>query len=170
MNKIIGNPTTTPYPRPDWNQTDEAKADYIKNKPVVDEYLDANSTNPVQNKAIHKVVTQLVDSKMSHAQFAPYEEQISQNTTQIAGIGSVADNAMSAASIAMQTSNDAFSKATEAKDGLGGCLIGVRRDNETELNFHTNDAPSKYTTSATSQKYVDEAIQSAILDSWEVEI
>lgn len=30
--KIIGNPTTTPYPRPDWNQTDETKADYIKNK------------------------------------------------------------------------------------------------------------------------------------------
>ena len=31
--RIIGNPTTTPYPRPDWNQTDENKADYIKNKP-----------------------------------------------------------------------------------------------------------------------------------------
>jgi hypothetical protein len=32
---IIGNTTATPYPRPDWNQTDEAKADYIKNKPNV---------------------------------------------------------------------------------------------------------------------------------------
>lgn len=31
---IIGNTTTTPYPQPDWNQTDETKADYIKNKPT----------------------------------------------------------------------------------------------------------------------------------------
>lgn len=33
MSKIIGNTTATPYPRPDWNQTDETKVDYIKNKP-----------------------------------------------------------------------------------------------------------------------------------------
>ena len=30
--KIIGNPVSTPYPRPDWNQTDDTKADFIKNK------------------------------------------------------------------------------------------------------------------------------------------
>lgn len=35
MAKIIGNTTATPYPRPDWNQTDETKADYIKNKPTI---------------------------------------------------------------------------------------------------------------------------------------
>ena len=35
MAKIIGNTTATPNPRPDWNQTDTTKADYIKNKPVV---------------------------------------------------------------------------------------------------------------------------------------
>ena len=35
MAKIIGNTTATPNPRPDWAQTDETKADYIKNKPVV---------------------------------------------------------------------------------------------------------------------------------------
>lgn len=34
MATIIGNTTATPYPRPDWNQTDETKADYIKNKPT----------------------------------------------------------------------------------------------------------------------------------------
>lgn len=33
MDKIIGNTTATPYPRPDWNQDDSTKADYIKNKP-----------------------------------------------------------------------------------------------------------------------------------------
>ena len=35
MSKIIGNTTATPNPRPDWNQTDDTKADYIKNKPTV---------------------------------------------------------------------------------------------------------------------------------------
>lgn len=35
MNEIIGNTTATPVPRSDWAQTDEAKADYIKNKPIV---------------------------------------------------------------------------------------------------------------------------------------
>ena len=35
IREIIGNTTATPNPRPDWTQTDEAKADYIKNKPRV---------------------------------------------------------------------------------------------------------------------------------------
>lgn len=35
MAKIIGNTTATPNPRPDWAQTDSAKADYIKNKPTL---------------------------------------------------------------------------------------------------------------------------------------
>lgn len=37
MAKIIGNTTATPNPRPDWNQTDSTKADYIKNKPELGE-------------------------------------------------------------------------------------------------------------------------------------
>lgn len=35
MAKIIGNTTATPVAIPDWKQTDEKKADYIKNKPEV---------------------------------------------------------------------------------------------------------------------------------------
>lgn len=34
--KVIGNTTATPMPIPDWNQTDEKKADFIKNKPDID--------------------------------------------------------------------------------------------------------------------------------------
>lgn len=45
MAKIIGNTTATPYPRPDWNQTDEARADYIKNKPEAATVIDENSTD-----------------------------------------------------------------------------------------------------------------------------
>ena len=66
MREIIGNTTSTPNPRPDWNQTDETKADYIKNKPdiekligggsggniTVDSELSSTSTNPVQNKVV----------------------------------------------------------------------------------------------------------------------
>ena len=32
---IIGNATPTPPPRPDWNQDDENRGDYIKNKPTL---------------------------------------------------------------------------------------------------------------------------------------
>ena len=32
---IVGISVSTPYPRPDWNQTDETKPDYIKNKPDI---------------------------------------------------------------------------------------------------------------------------------------
>lgn len=32
MAKIIGNTTTTSYPRPDWNQSDATKPDFIKNR------------------------------------------------------------------------------------------------------------------------------------------
>lgn len=40
MAKIIGNAIAMPNPRPDWNQTDETKADYIKNKPTFDNKVD----------------------------------------------------------------------------------------------------------------------------------
>lgn len=39
MTKIIGNTTATPNPRPDWTQTDETKADFIKNKPIIGDGL-----------------------------------------------------------------------------------------------------------------------------------
>jgi hypothetical protein len=35
VREIIGNTTATPNPRSDWEQTDETKADYIKNKPTL---------------------------------------------------------------------------------------------------------------------------------------
>ena len=44
IREIIGNTTATPNPRPDWNQTDETKADYIKNKPDIEQLI-ANQKN-----------------------------------------------------------------------------------------------------------------------------
>ena len=42
---IRGNTVGTTMPRPDWNQTDPAKADYIENKEAVDGHL-TNVSNP----------------------------------------------------------------------------------------------------------------------------
>ena len=44
MPKIIGNTTATPPPRPDWNQDDPTKADYIKNKPNIEELINSAVT------------------------------------------------------------------------------------------------------------------------------
>lgn len=35
MREIVGNTIATPNPQPDWTQTDQTKADFIKNKPTV---------------------------------------------------------------------------------------------------------------------------------------
>ena len=76
MAKVIGNTTTTPMAIPDWNQTDETKADYIKNKPKIpskisdltndagyinniDDALSDSSTNPVQNKVVNAAISNL---------------------------------------------------------------------------------------------------------------
>lgn len=40
MGKVIGNTTVTPVMPADWNQTDEKKVDYIKNKPDVVTFAD----------------------------------------------------------------------------------------------------------------------------------
>ena len=81
MREIIGNTTATPNPRPDWNQADEMKADYIKNKPtklsefkndigisgdgssiVVDSELSTESENPVQNKVITDKINEVEET------------------------------------------------------------------------------------------------------------
>ena len=43
VDEVIGDTTATPNPRPDWNQTDSSKANYIENKPenlATTEYVD----------------------------------------------------------------------------------------------------------------------------------
>lgn len=54
MAKIVGGTASTSMLIPDWKQTNPNRADYIKNKPFdkIDTDLDANSTNPVQNKVV----------------------------------------------------------------------------------------------------------------------
>lgn len=46
-------------PQPDWNQTDETKADFVKNKPIIDQVFDPNSENAQSGKALEPVFADL---------------------------------------------------------------------------------------------------------------
>lgn len=59
MAKIIGNTTATPNPRPDWAQTDEAKADYIKNKPDIDALIQRIEALEAQLAALSEMISGL---------------------------------------------------------------------------------------------------------------
>lgn len=65
MTKIIGNTTATPNPRPDWNQTDPTKANYIENKPEIVDNLDSDSSEAVLSAAQGKVLKQLIEENPS---------------------------------------------------------------------------------------------------------
>ena len=69
MAKIIGNTTATPNPRPDWNQEDATKADYIKNKPTVlteDDVVELIVENAGGGSGV--IVEQKYDSSSPNAQ------------------------------------------------------------------------------------------------------
>lgn len=64
MREIVGNTITTPVPRPDWNQTDETKADYIKNKPITGmaQTTGDSATDVMSQKATTEVLHGIHDS------------------------------------------------------------------------------------------------------------
>lgn len=67
MPKIIGNTTATPNPKPDWIQTDETKADYIKNKPEIIEELDINGifgSNQLYSASAVNDISKLINQNM----------------------------------------------------------------------------------------------------------
>ena len=59
MREIIGNTTATPYPRPDWNQTDATRADFIKNKPTVYTLEYKATYTETEKKAIIGILDQI---------------------------------------------------------------------------------------------------------------
>ena len=61
MYEVIGNTTATPNPRPDWDQVDESKADYIKNKP---DYEALVARIEALEKQIQELSTQVKDSNI----------------------------------------------------------------------------------------------------------
>lgn len=67
MTKIIGNVVGLPSPRSNWNQTDETKADFIKNKPDIDAEMSDTSENAVQNKVVKAYVDKTFTEKVVDA-------------------------------------------------------------------------------------------------------
>lgn len=57
--KIIGDTTATPNPRPDWNQDDSTKASYIKNKPDIDALISRVSALETQVSELSAKITEL---------------------------------------------------------------------------------------------------------------
>ncbi len=56
---VIGIPVGTPTPQPDWDQTDNTKADYIKNKPNLDNYVEKeelNGENSISGSKAYKII------------------------------------------------------------------------------------------------------------------
>lgn len=53
----------------DWNQSDNTKDDFIKNKPTIDNALSGTSTNAVQNK----VVKEAIDLKLDKEDYYMYD-------------------------------------------------------------------------------------------------
>ena len=47
----------------DWNQSDNSKDDYIKNKPTIDDALSGSSTNAVQNKVVKAGIDAKLDKE-----------------------------------------------------------------------------------------------------------
>lgn len=72
MSKIIGNTTATPMPRSDWNQVDETKADFIKNKPDVALATHTHSDYETKTDSDAKIaeVTSYVDSEIDNVNAA----------------------------------------------------------------------------------------------------
>ena len=64
IREIIGNTTATPNPRPDWNQTDETKADYIKNKPNIVQTSGDSETAVMSQKATTNLISE-IDSQIN---------------------------------------------------------------------------------------------------------
>lgn len=77
--KIRGNTVGTTMPRPDWDQTDPAKADYIKNKPVVIKTI--NGQGPDKNGNVEVAgggstvtdehINALIDAKLAELPAVP---------------------------------------------------------------------------------------------------
>ena len=83
MAKIIGNTTATPNPRPDWNQVDETKADYIKNKPIIDQTYMATSTNAQSGTAVAEGLIFALEEakKYTDNELATFDRQLEADLT-----------------------------------------------------------------------------------------
>ena len=179
MTKIIGNTTATPNPRPDWNQTDETKADYIKNKPTdlaTEAYVDEKVADLASSDLVTGIVDQLEQKqdKLTDAQLENIEQipTIEQNMSQKASemwqvvyqaelLASAsetkANNAAINASTAVDTAGAARWDATEAKTKAEEAL-----DKANKAEIKAIDAQNTAATATTAANNAESTANSAL--------
>ena len=86
IREIIGNTTATPNPRPDWNQTDPSKADYIKNKPQLVTPADVTSLQANIDKKIP------YNTAVAAVHTVPFIPANKSNTVSYIGLTDAAEN------------------------------------------------------------------------------
>jgi hypothetical protein len=86
MAKIVGGVASTTMPVPDWEQTNPRRADYIKNKPVVDQEFDETSTNAIANKVVAGLYNDFNGTASS------FNERINEVEQQVGGVETALDS------------------------------------------------------------------------------
>lgn len=98
MAKIIGNTTATPNPRPDWEQLDETKADYIKNKPTKLSEFENDSDFATQTEAENYANAKdeaIADAKQIGVDARSYAESVAGSLIIVESIAKGANQALS---------------------------------------------------------------------------
>ena len=105
MSKIIGNPVGTTLPKPDWNQTDPNKGDYIKNKPDVEALKTLVGDTSVADQ-INTAVANLLDNS-TEAVDSIYElrDAMEDNADAITALEEIAGKKANASDLTSHTSN-----------------------------------------------------------------
>lgn len=73
MSKIVGNVVGIPNPQSDWNQSDEKKADYIKNKPNIVEIIRENTQQYINEET---TLPPSVQCMVDYVNSMPYGDDI----------------------------------------------------------------------------------------------
>lgn len=157
MAKIIGNITATPNLRPDWEQTDAMKADYIKNKPNLDTYATKQdvSTNYATKQSVSTTLANYA-TKTELNNYAKTADVEANYTTKLSVSQTLADYAKSAdvastyATIQAVGSN--YAAKTELKDYIPTSQKGAAS------GVATLDASGKVPTSQLPS-YVDDVLE-----------
>ena len=105
MSKIIGNPIGTTLPKPDWNQTDPNKGDYIKNKPDVEALKNLVGDTSVADQ-INTAVANLLDNS-TEAVDSIYElrDAMEDNADAISALEEIAGKKANTSDLTSHTSN-----------------------------------------------------------------
>lgn len=86
VGKVIGNTTSTPMAVPNWLQTDETKADFIKNKPDIDGTLKTvrDDITSLQTSLNKKASTDTVDAMVK--EINENSEEVSRISAEVVGL------------------------------------------------------------------------------------